>query len=62
MPKATAGGTVVLLHGEERFLVEEKARALIADWQKELVFDFGFEPMEAAGRAVCDAIRLVLDG
>jgi len=40
---------VVLLHGEERFLVEEKARALAADWQKDLVSDFGFEPMEAAG-------------
>ena len=40
---------VVLFHGEERFLVEEKARALIADWQKELVSDFGFEPIEAAG-------------
>ena len=49
MPKATAGGMVVLLHGEERFLVEEKARALAADWQKDLVSDFGFEPMEAAG-------------
>jgi DNA polymerase-3 subunit delta len=49
MPKAITGGTVVLLHGEERFLVEEKARALIADWQKELVSDFGFEPMDATG-------------
>ena len=49
MPKAAAGGVVVLLHGEERFLVEEKARLLIADWQKELVSDFGFEPIEAAG-------------
>jgi DNA polymerase-3 subunit delta len=49
MPKAAAGGTVVLLHGEERFLVEEKARALITDWQQELVSDFGFEPIEAAG-------------
>jgi len=49
VPKAAAGGVVVLLHGEERFLVEEKARLLIADWQKELVSDFGFEPIEAAG-------------
>ena len=49
MPKATAGGMVVLLHGEERFLVEEKARALVADWKKDLVSDFGFEPMEAGG-------------
>ena len=49
MPKAAVGGVVVLLHGEERFLVEEKARVLIGKWQKELVSDFGFEPIEAAG-------------
>ena len=48
MPKAAVGGVVVLLHGEERFLVEEKARVLIGKWQKELVSDFGFEPIEAA--------------
>jgi len=48
VPKAAVGGVVVLLHGEERFLVEEKARVLIGKWQKELVSDFGFEPIEAA--------------
>ena len=47
MPKAVAA--VVVLHGEERFLVEEKARGLISDWQRELVSDFGFEPIDAAG-------------
>ena len=47
MPKAAAA--VVVLHGEERFLVEEKARGLISDWQRELVSDFGFEPIDAAG-------------
>ncbi|HLZ94643.1 MAG TPA: DNA polymerase III subunit delta [Candidatus Dormibacteraeota bacterium] len=46
---AKVGASVVLLHGEERFLVEEKARALVAGWQRELVSDFGFEPIEAAG-------------
>ena len=48
MPR-TSGGTapaVLLLHGEERFLVEEKARALIAGWKEELVSDFGYEPLD----------------
>ena len=39
----------MLLHGEERFLVEEKARALVADWQQGLVSDFGYEPIEGVG-------------
>lgn len=47
MPKDAAA--VVVLHGEERFLVEEKARALVAEWQRDLISDFGFEPLDAAG-------------
>jgi len=48
-PKASSNATVVLLHGEERFLVERKARELIQQWSKALVSDFGLEPLEAAG-------------
>lgn len=39
----------MLLHGEERFLVEEKARALVDGWQEGLVSDFGFEPIDGVG-------------
>jgi DNA polymerase-3 subunit delta len=39
----------LLLHGEERFLVEERARATLADWQKDLVSDFGLETIEGQG-------------
>src|SRR5258706_15006644 len=48
MPKASGGAAqaVLLLHGEERFLVEEKARALIAGWKQDLVSDFGYEPLD----------------
>ncbi len=48
MPRATSGTApaVLLLHGEERFLVEEKARALIAGWKQDLVSDFGYEPLD----------------
>ena len=41
--------TTLLLHGEERFLVDEQARALLDAWRKDLVSDFGFEQLEGAG-------------
>jgi len=46
---ATATATALLLHGEERFLVDEKARATLADWSRDLVSDFGLETMEGSG-------------
>jgi DNA polymerase-3 subunit delta len=57
MPRATttpsrprpAPAAAVLLHGEERFLVDEKARALLEQWRSELVSDFGSETLEGAG-------------
>src|SRR2546427_1619536 len=53
MPRATsrAGATALLLHGDERFLVDEKARATLDEWGKELVSDFGLETLEGAGLA-----------
>ena len=44
-------GTVRLLHGEERFLVEETARIALDAWRGELVSDFGFETLEGSGLA-----------
>jgi DNA polymerase III subunit delta len=38
-----------LLHGEERFLVEERSRATLEEWRQDLVSDFGLETMEGAG-------------
>ena len=57
MPRASAAATgrrpasatATLLHGEERFLVDEKARALLAQWNTDLVSDFGTETLEGAG-------------
>ena len=40
---------VVLLHGDERFLVDERARALLDDWRKEIVSDFGQDTLEGQG-------------
>ena len=41
----------LLLHGEERFLVDERARATLDQWGKDLVSDFGLDTMEGAGLA-----------
>src|SRR5438128_5162396 len=54
LPRATrrAGATalfLLLVHGEERFLVDEKARSTIDEWGRELVSDFGLETLEGAG-------------
>jgi len=53
MPRATSrdGATALLLHGDERFLVDEKARATLDEWGKELVSDFGLDTLEGAGLA-----------
>ena len=39
----------LLLHGEDRFLVDEKARATLDAWRQDLVSDFGLETLEGAG-------------
>ena len=41
--------TALLLHGEERFLVDEKARQTVEEWRADLVSDFGMETLEGAG-------------
>lgn len=53
MARAThrATATSHLLHGEERFLVDERARATIEEWRKDLVSDFGLEVLEGTGLA-----------
>jgi DNA polymerase-3 subunit delta len=46
--RATAG-TALLLHGDERFLIDEAASATLGAWKAELVSDFGFETLEGTG-------------
>jgi DNA polymerase III subunit delta len=40
---------VLLLHGEERFLIDERAKATLDDWRKELISDFGQDILEGQG-------------
>jgi DNA polymerase-3 subunit delta len=53
VPKASAGparpATVLLLHGDERFLIDEAARGTLQAWKASLVSDFGFETLEGTG-------------
>ena len=53
MPRASASppraAAVLLLHGDERFLIEEAARAALEAWKSELLSDFGFETLEGTG-------------
>ena len=41
--------TALLLHGDERFLVDEKGKATLAEWTADLVSDFGLETIDGVG-------------
>src|SRR3982074_2800942 len=47
----TRAATVLLLHGEERFLIDELARTTLDSWKADLVSDFGFETPQGTGPA-----------
>jgi DNA polymerase-3 subunit delta len=47
----TRAATVLLLHGEERFLIDELARTTLDSWKADLVSDFGFETLDGTGLA-----------
>ena len=49
MPRSAARALLLLLHGEERFLVDQKARSTLETWRSELVSDFGFDRLEGQG-------------
>jgi DNA polymerase-3 subunit delta len=50
-PTNRATATALLLHGEERFLVDERARTTVDEWRAALVSDFGLEVLEGTGLA-----------
>jgi DNA polymerase III delta subunit len=45
-PRAGGDPRVLLLHGEESFLVEEEAKRVLDAWRAELVSDFGFDALD----------------
>jgi DNA polymerase III delta subunit len=46
MPVAPRAAQLLLLHGDESFLVDDEARHTLAEWQRALVSDFGFEALD----------------
>jgi DNA polymerase III subunit delta len=46
VPAAVRSAHVLLLHGEESFLVSDEARRTLDEWRKALVSDFGFEALD----------------
>jgi DNA polymerase-3 subunit delta len=47
VPKTKANA--LLLHGDERFTVDERARSTLDEWRQDLVSDFGLETLEGSG-------------
>src|ERR1700736_5411145 len=59
-PRAVSDARVLLLHGEESFLVEEEARRVLDGWRAGLVSDFGFEALDPGALTAAklrDAVR-----
>ncbi|MGH7881489.1 MAG: DNA polymerase III subunit delta [Candidatus Dormibacteraceae bacterium] len=44
--KGARSTEILLIHGEERFLVEEQAVQIVAQWRKELVSSFGLDSLD----------------
>lgn len=52
MPRPTPpsnAATIVLLHGNEPYLVDEEAVETLDAWRRALVSDFGYEPLDPGG-------------
>jgi DNA polymerase III delta subunit len=44
-----AAPTIILLHGDESFLIDDEARKTLAEWRAGLVSEFGFEALDPSG-------------
>ena len=44
-----AARPILLIHGEESFLVDDEARRTAAEWRKSMVSEFGFEALDPSG-------------
>jgi DNA polymerase III subunit delta len=50
-PRPREPAHALLLHGDERFLIDERARATLDAWREDLVSDFGLETLDGTGLA-----------
>ena len=58
--RMAAAPPVLLLHGEETFLVEDEARRVGAEWRAELVSEFGYEALDPSALTVARLREAVL--
>ena len=59
-PRDSLAARVLLLHGDESFLVSEEARRVLEGWKEGLVSDFGLEALDPSGLTAArlgDALR-----
>jgi DNA polymerase III delta subunit len=56
VPASVTPSNVLLLHGDESFLVNEEARRTLDEWRKDLVSDFGFEALDS-GAVTMERLR-----
>src|SRR5205809_7376616 len=49
VPSARPSRPILLLHGEESFLVDDEARRTLAGWRRDLVSEFGLEALDPSG-------------
>ena len=50
--RVPAARQILLVHGEESFLVDDEARTTLAEWRASLVSEFGFEALDPSGLTV----------
>jgi DNA polymerase III subunit delta len=57
VPAAKAAPRVLLLHGEEGFLIAEESRRTLATWTEPLVSDFGYDALDGGSSLTADRLR-----
>jgi DNA polymerase III subunit delta len=60
--RAPRADEIVLLHGEEPFLVQEAGRTTLEAWRAQLVSDFGYDPIDASGLNAAKLRDAILQG
>jgi DNA polymerase-3 subunit delta len=62
VPPAKTSRPILLLHGEEGFLVDEEARRTLAGWRRDLVSEFGWDALDPTGLTAARLRDSILQG
>ncbi|MFZ0218474.1 MAG: DNA polymerase III subunit delta [Candidatus Dormiibacterota bacterium] len=61
-PRGDSTAHLLLLHGEESFLVDDEARTTLAGWREDLVSDFGYDQLDPSGLTAARLRDAILQG